>query len=103
MIGGQVIAITGAGSGIGRATALHLAQCGAKVVLGARHEEGLSGLAEEIGAIGGQAVYRMTDVRKREDLKGLVTLAQQTYGRLDVLFSNAGVMPIGPFDDLASR
>lgn len=101
MIGGQVIAITGAGSGIGRASAWHLAQCGAKVVLGARHEEGLSGLAEEIGAIGGQAVYRVTDVRKREDLKGLVTLAQQTYGRLDVLFSNAGAMPIVPFDDLA--
>jgi len=43
----------------------------------------------------------VTDVRKREDLKGLVTLAQQTYGRLDVLFSNAGAMPIVPFDDLA--
>lgn len=101
MINGQVVAITGASSGIGRATALHLARGGAKLALGARHEEGLSRLTEEIKAAGGQAVYRVTDVSKREDLQGLVTLAQQSFGRLDVLFSNAGAMPIGPFDDLA--
>jgi NADP-dependent 3-hydroxy acid dehydrogenase YdfG len=101
MIDGQVIAITGASSGIGWATALYLAQRGAKVVLGARHEDGLSRLKEEITAAGGQAVYRVTDVSRREDLQNLVGLAQQNFGRLDVLFSNAGAMPIGPFDDLA--
>ncbi len=101
MINGQVIAITGASSGIGRATALYLAQGGAKVVLGARHEEGLSRLAEEIGKAGGQVVYKVTDVSRREDLQTLVALAKQRFGRLDVLFSNAGAMPIGPFDDLA--
>ncbi len=101
MINGQVIAITGASSGIGRATALHLARGGAKVVLGARHEEGLETLTQEIRAAGGESVYRVTDVRKREDLQGLVALAQQSFHRLDVLFSNAGAMPIGPFDDLA--
>ena len=101
MIDGQVVAITGASSGIGRATALHLSQRGAKVVLGARHEDGLSRLAEEITAAGGQAVYRLTDVSRREDLQSLVAHAQQSFGRLDVLFSNAGAMPIGPFDDLA--
>ena len=101
MIDGQVVAITGASSGIGRATALHLAQAGAKVVLGARHEEGLSRLVEEIEAAGGQAVYKVTDVSRREDLQGLIALARQSFGRLDVLFSNASAMPIGPFDDLA--
>ena len=101
MIDGQVIAITGASSGIGRATALHLARRGAKLVLGARHEEGLSKLTEEITAAGGQAVYRVTDVSRREDLRELVIIAQQSFSRLDVLFSNAGAMPIGPFDDLA--
>ena len=101
MINGQVIVITGASSGIGRATAIHLAGCGAKVVLGARHEEGLSQLAEEIRAANGEAVYRITDVSRREDLQSLVALAQESFGRLDVLFSNAGTMPIGPFDDLA--
>ena len=101
MINDQVVAITGASSGIGRATALHLARAGAMVVLGARHEAGLSRLTEEIKAAAGQAVYRVTDVSRREDLHGLVTLAQESFGRLDVLFSNAGAMPIGPFDDLA--
>jgi NADP-dependent 3-hydroxy acid dehydrogenase YdfG len=101
MINGQVVAITGASSGIGRATALYLARAGAKTVLGARHEEGLSRLTEEIKTAAGQAVYRVTDVSRREDLQGLVTLAQKSFGRLDVLFSNAGAMPIGPFDDLA--
>ncbi len=101
MIDGQVIAITGASSGIGRATALYLAQRRAKVVLGARHEDRLSQLTEEITSAGGQALYRVTDVSKRADLYSLVALAQQSYGRLDVLFSNAGAMPIGPFDDLA--
>ncbi len=101
MLDGQVIAITGASSGIGRATALHLARGGAKVVLGARHEEGLSRLAEEIKAAGGQAIYRVTDVSRRKDVQELVSFAQQSFGRLDVLFSNAGAMPIGPFVDLA--
>ena len=101
MVSGQVVIITGASSGIGRATALHLAREGAKVVLGARHEDGLSRLAQGIRAAGGQAVYRVTDVSRREDLQSLVALSQQSFGRLDVLFSNAGAMPIGPLDDLA--
>ncbi len=100
-IDGQVVAITGASSGIGRATALHLAQRSAKLVLGARHEDGLRSLTEEIAAAGGRAVYRVTDVSRREDLQSLITLAEKSFGRLDVLFSNAGAMPIGPFDDLA--
>ena len=101
MVGGSVVAITGASSGIGRATALHLAKAGARVVLGARGEGGLSTLATDIASAGGQAVYRVTDVRNREDVQQLVALAQSSFGRLDVLFSNAGAMPIGPMDDLA--
>ncbi len=101
MIQGQVIAITGASSGIGKAVALELARLGAKLVLGARHEEALVQVAEQICAGGGEAVYRATDVSKREDLLHLVHLAQESFGHLDVLFSNAGAMPIGPFDELA--
>jgi NADP-dependent 3-hydroxy acid dehydrogenase YdfG len=100
MVDGSVVAITGASSGIGRATALHLAKAGARGVLGSRGEEGLSTLVTEIVSTGGQAVYRVTDVSKREDLQQLVALAQINFGRLDVLFSNAGAMPIGPMDDL---
>ncbi len=101
MIEGQVVAITGASSGIGKATALELARLGAKLVLGARHEEALVQVAEQIRLAGGEVVYGSTDVSKREDLISLVRLAQQHFGRLDVLFSNAGAMPIGPFDELA--
>ena len=101
MIQGSVVAITGASSGIGRATALRLAAAGAKVVLGARGEDRLSALALEITSSGGEVVHRVTDVSKREDVQQLVALAQSSFGRLDVLFSNAGAMPIGPMDDLA--
>ncbi len=101
MLEQKVVAITGASSGIGRATALHLAQRGASVVLGARSEEGLEALAGAIGERGGSASYCVTDVRKREDLLRLVAKAVETYGRLDVLFSNAGAMPIGLMSDLA--
>lgn len=101
MIHGQVVAITGASKGIGRATALHLAGLGAKLVLGARGQKGLASLANEIEELGGAAAYRATDVTKREDLEGLVKLARESFGRLDALFSNAGAMPIGPLDELA--
>ena len=101
MIKGQVVAITGASSGIGKATALELARLGAKLVLGARHEEALVQVAQQIRLAGGEVVSRSTDVSKREDLIFLVRLAQENFGRLDVLFSNAGAMPIGPLDELA--
>ena len=101
MIKGKVVAITGASSGIGKATALELARLNARLVLGARHEEALVQVVEEIRAAGGEAVYRITDVSRREDLLKLVQLAQESFGQLDVLFSNAGAMPIGPFDELA--
>jgi NADP-dependent 3-hydroxy acid dehydrogenase YdfG len=98
---GKVVAITGASSGIGEATAIYLAANGAKVVLGARGEERLSALAERIKFDGGEAVYVTTDVTKRADLAALVALARKQFGRLDALVSNAGAMPIGPMDDLS--
>ncbi|PNQ82130.1 SDR family oxidoreductase [Paenibacillus sp. F4] len=96
----KVVVITGASSGIGEATALLLAERGAKVVLGARGAERLEALATRISNGGGEAVYARTDVRRREDLYNLVTLACERYGKLDVLVSNAGVMPISPLEDL---
>jgi NADP-dependent 3-hydroxy acid dehydrogenase YdfG len=96
----KVIAITGASSGIGEATALLLAERGAKVVLGARGPDRLAALAERIANAGGEVAYASTDVRRREDVARLVGLACERYGRLDVLISNAGVMPISPLDEL---
>src|SRR5947209_5727496 len=90
---GKVVVITGASSGIGEATALLLAERGAKVVLGARGLERLEALADRIAAAGGQAAYARTDVKRREDLSNLVGLALERYGKLDVLINNAGVAP----------
>jgi NADP-dependent 3-hydroxy acid dehydrogenase YdfG len=96
----KVVAITGASSGMGEATALLLAERGAKVVLGARRSDRLEALAARIAASGGEAAHARTDVRRRDDLSDLVTLACERYGTLDVLVNNAGVMPISPLDDL---
>src|SRR2546427_7007581 len=97
---GKVVVITGASSDIGEATALLLAERGAKVVLGARGLDRLEALADRIARAGGGAVYARTDVKRREDLSNLVKLACERYGKLDVLFSNAGVMPVSPLDEL---
>src|SRR6266481_4673046 len=96
----KVIVITGASSGIGEATAVMLAERGAKVVLGARGLERLEGLARRIAGAGGEVAYGQTDVRKREDVTSLVNLACERYGQLDVLINNAGIGPISPMDDL---
>ncbi|MGV9266114.1 SDR family oxidoreductase [Kitasatospora sp. NPDC003701] len=99
-IDGKVVAITGAGSGIGEATALLLAERGARLVLGARRSERLADLVARIEHAGGTAVHIRTDVTRRDDLHALVTLAGERFGRLDVLVSNAGVGTISPLDDL---
>jgi NADP-dependent 3-hydroxy acid dehydrogenase YdfG len=99
-IDGKVIAITGASSGIGEATAALLAERGAKLVLGSRNSARLNAVAARLSAAGGDAVATVTDVSRRDDLVDLVALGTDTYGRLDVLVSNAGIMPVSPFDEL---
>ena len=99
-IDGRVVAITGASSGIGEATARLLAERGARVVLGARRIERLDDIAAEIRAGGGAALTRATDVACRADLDRLVGVAVDEFGRLDVLVSNAGISKVGPISDL---
>ncbi|MFJ5679288.1 SDR family oxidoreductase [Streptomyces sp. NPDC093097] len=97
---GKVVAITGASSGIGEATATHLAERGAYLVLGARRKDRLDAVVERITAQGGTATGVVTDVTRREDLKRLTDTAVDRFGRLDVLVSNAGTMAVSPFDEL---
>jgi NADP-dependent 3-hydroxy acid dehydrogenase YdfG len=97
---GKVIAITGASSGIGEATARHLAERGAAVMLGARRLDRLEGLAAEIGRAGGKADAMAVDVARRADLAAFVDRAKERFGRLDVLVSNAGLMPLSLLDEL---
>ncbi|NBE95030.1 SDR family oxidoreductase [Nonomuraea sp. KC401] len=99
-IKGKVVAITGASSGIGEATACLLAERGAAVVLGARRTDRLGLIARQIRDRGGHAIARAVDVTAREDLERLVSLAVTEFGRLDVLVGNAGISKIGPVADL---
>lgn len=96
----KVVVITGASSGIGEATARLVAQNGAKVVLGARREERLKEIVNDINANGGQAAYSVTDVTKAEDVNKLVQTAKDTFGGIDVIFNNAGIMPTSPISSL---
>ena len=100
MINDKVVIITGASSGIGEATAKLLATKGAKLVLGARREDNLKRIAEEIEKDGGQAVYQALDVTKASDSDAIVRLAKETFGGVDVIFLNAGIMPNSPLSAL---
>ncbi|WP_158799217.1 SDR family oxidoreductase [Pedobacter sp. L105] len=99
-IKGKVVAITGASSGIGEAIAVMLAGKGAKVVLGARRADRLEVIKSRIEQAGGEAVYRATDIKKREDLTAFVQLAIDQYGRLDVIVNNAGISHLSRIDEL---
>ncbi|WP_125765355.1 SDR family oxidoreductase [Levilactobacillus mulengensis] len=102
-VANKVVVITGASSGIGAATAKLLASNGAKVVLGARREDRLQSLVQEITAAGGQAAYQVTDVRDAAEVRGLVDLAKSQFGGIDVIFNNAGIMPTSPISALKTQ
>jgi NADP-dependent 3-hydroxy acid dehydrogenase YdfG len=92
----KVIVITGASSGIGAAAARKLVELGAKVVLAARREDQLKTLVNQLGD---NAMYVITDVSKRADLDNLIQQAIAKFGHIDVLWNNAGIMPISFFDE----
>lgn len=96
----KVVVITGASSGMGEVAAKHLAKLGATVVLGARRIDRIERLSEEIWESGGKALAIATDVTKRDQVKKLVDTAVETFGRVDVLLNNAGIMPLSPMDRL---
>ena len=102
VLAGKIVIITGASSGIGEAAALMFAREGATLVLGARRKSALESLASRIGALGGTAACLAGDVRDEEYAAGLVALALERFGRLDVAFNNAGTLgPMGPTPGIA--
>lgn len=99
-IEGKVVIITGASSGIGEAVAKHLTALGAKVSLGARRKDKLDQIVQDIEQTGGSARAFITDVTKKEDLDALVKNTLDAFGRVDVIFNNAGLMPLSRLENL---
>ncbi|MFI5881724.1 SDR family oxidoreductase [Streptomyces sp. NPDC051554] len=97
---GKVVLITGASSGIGEATARLLAGAGHRVFLGARRADRLAAVVKEIRADGGTADHRELDVTSLESVRDFVRAARESYGRVDVLVNNAGVMPLAMLEAL---
>jgi len=99
-IAGKIVVITGASSGLGEASARFLCAQGASVVLGARRVDRMQALAGELNGRGGKALALKTDVTRREQVQALVDAAVQTYGKIDVMINNAGLMPQSPLERL---
>ena len=97
----KVVAITGASSGIGRATALRLARVGVSLALAARRRDRLDEVGAEIARLGGQALTLVADVTKERDMNDLVARAVERFGRLDVMMCNAGFAIYGNIERIA--
>ncbi|HHQ8914724.1 TPA: SDR family oxidoreductase [Bacillus cereus] len=96
-IEGKVVIIMGASSGIGEATTKKLAQEGAKLVIAARREDRLKSLVESL--LNAEISYAVADVSKKEEVQAVIDLAVEKYGRVDVLYNNAGIMPTAPLSE----
>jgi len=97
----KVVLITGASSGMGAAAAVRLARDGAKVVLAARREDRLKQVAEQVRQAGGEPKICVTDVTRLDQIRAMVWLAVETFGRIDVLYNNAGLMRVAPIEQLS--
>jgi NADP-dependent 3-hydroxy acid dehydrogenase YdfG len=96
----KVVVITGASSGIGASTAKLLARQGAKVVLGARRKNRIDAVVNEISTAGGKAIGFAVDVTKRDEVDALIKGAVDSFGRVDVIVNDAGIMPLAPIQAL---
>ena len=99
-IADKVVVITGASSGIGASTAKLLARHGAKVVLAARRKDRLDAAVQEIAAASGKAISCAVDVTKRAEVEALIRAAVDSFGCVDVIVNNAGIMPIAAIEAL---
>ncbi len=99
--GARVVLITGASSGMGEAVAVRLAREGSRVVLAARREDRLKRVAERVRQAGGEPLVCVTDVTRLEHIQNMVRRTMEAFGRIDVVFNNAGLMRVGPIEKLS--
>ena len=103
-IQGKVAVITGAASGMGRATAIRFAKEGASIVLTDLNSQGGETAVAECAAAGGRAVFQRTDVTSEPDIKAAVARAVKEFGRLDIMYNNAGIAgAVGPIEKVESE
>lgn len=100
IVEGKVVFITGASSGIGYATAELLAVKGAKVIATARREDRLKELAQKLSAKGKEIQYKVLDVTNQQAVKGAIDETVEKFGRIDVIFNNAGLMPLSFMENI---
>ena len=104
MLGGQAALVTGGGTGLGKATALELARCGATVTIAGRREDVLAEAAAEIDAAGDADVHTLVgDIREPADARALIAGALERAGRLDLLVNNAGGQFFSPAELIATK
>jgi citronellol/citronellal dehydrogenase len=103
LLDGRAALVTGGGTGLGRASALELARCGASVTIVGRRAEVLEAAAAELGAAAGEVGWIAGDVRERADAERLVRTALERYGRVDALVNNAGGQFFSPAELIAAK
>jgi citronellol/citronellal dehydrogenase len=104
LLSGRAALVTGGGTGLGKATALELARCGASVTIAGRREDVLAQAAAEIGAATGREVHTLLgDIRERDDARALIDGTLQRAGRLDLLVNNAGGQFFSPAELIATK
>src|SRR5262249_51222081 len=102
-LAGKVAVITGAGSGMGRATAILFAQEGAKVVVVDIDEAGAKETIEQIRDRGGEAIFQVADVSRGTAVEGFIQHTIVTYGRIDILHNNAGVILVKFVEEMSEE
>lgn len=103
LLAGQVALVTGGGTGMGRATAIEMARCGARLALFGRRAEPIADCAEAIRSLGGEALAIQGDIREPDHIAAAMDMVDETFGQLDILVNNAGGQFVAPAREVTNK